>query len=174
MNEIKRDEIRQAVRDHYGQVAERDGGCGCSTACCGTPDTSPTATAAALSQALGYSADETDAVPEGANMGLGCGNPHAIAGLKPGETVLDLGSGGGFDAFLAARQVGGTVHHPGVDMTPAMLTKASTSMRSKGGYGGEFWLGEIENLPAADRSVGVLHHFKLRDQSVAGQAARVP
>lgn len=156
MNETKRDEIHQAVRDHYGQVAERDGGCGCSTSCCGTPDTSPTATAATLSQALGYSADETDAVPEGANMGLGCGNPHAIAGLKPGETVLDLGSGGGFDAFLAARQVGGSGRIIGVDMTPAMLTKARTNA-VKGGYENvEFRLGEIENLPAADRSVDVI------------------
>lgn len=96
------------------------------------------------------------AVPGGANMGLGCGNPQAIAALRPGETVLDLGSGGGFDCFLAARQVGDTGRVIGVDMTPEMITKARENAR-KGAYGNvEFRLGEIEHLPVADASVDVL------------------
>ena len=115
MNDVKHDEIRQAVRQQYGQVAESEG-CGCGSACCGETTTS----AAVLSQALGYSADETALVPDGANMGLGCGNPQAIANLKSGETVLDLGSGGGFDCFLAARQVGDSGHVIGVDRQPVL------------------------------------------------------
>ncbi len=156
MNDLKHDEIRQAVSQHYGQIAEREvgskSGCGCGPACCG----STTATAETLSQAVGYSVDETNSVPEGANMGLGCGNPQAIAALSSGETVLDLGSGGGFDAFLAARQVGESGHVIGVDMTPQMLSKARANA-VKGGYGNvEFRLGEIEHLPVADQSVDVI------------------
>lgn len=151
MNEVKHDEIRQAVRQQYGQVAESEG-CGCGPACCGTK----TASADALSQALGYSADETALVPDGANMGLGCGNPQAIANLKVGETVLDLGSGGGFDCFLAARQIGDSGHVIGVDMTPAMVSKARANA-GKGGYRNvEFRLGEIENLPVADGTVDAI------------------
>lgn len=150
MNEVAHDEIRQAVRRQYGQVAESEG-CGCGPACCGS-----TAPADTLSQALGYSASETAIVPEGANMGLGCGNPQAIANLNPGETVLDLGSGGGFDCFLAARQVGEAGRVIGVDMTPEMVTKARANAE-KGGYRNvEFRLGEIENLPVADASVDVI------------------
>ncbi len=150
MNEVTRDEIRQAVRRQYGQVAESEG-CGCGPVCCGS-----TAPADKLSQALGYSAHETALVPQGANMGLGCGNPQAIADLKPGETVLDLGSGGGFDCFLAARQVGDAGRVIGVDMTPEMVTKARANAE-KGGYRNvEFRLGEIENLPVADASVDVI------------------
>jgi len=109
-----------------------------------------------LSQALGYSTDETSAVPEGANMGLGCGNPQAIANLKAGETVLDLGSGGGFDCFLAAKQVGDSGQVIGVDMTPAMVSKARANAE-KGGYRNvEFRLGEIENLPVADGTVDAI------------------
>ena len=151
MNDVKHDEIRQAVRQQYGQVAESEG-CGCGPACCGETTTS----AAVLSQALGYSADETALVPDGANMGLGCGNPQAIANLKSGETVLDLGSGGGFDCFLAARQVGDSGHVIGVDMTPAMVSKARANA-DKGGYRNvEFRLGEIENLPVADATVDAI------------------
>jgi SAM-dependent methyltransferase len=149
MSDVVRDRVRQVVRKQYSQVAE-SAGCCSGPSCCGTssPD--------AVSQALGYSADETAAVPAGANMGLGCGNPQAIANLKPGETVLDLGSGGGFDCFLAARQVGAAGRVIGVDMTPAMLTKARDNAE-KGGYGNvEFRLGEIEHLPVADRSVNVI------------------
>lgn len=117
MGTVKHDEIRQTVRQQYGQVAKSNSaGCGCDTTCCGTPTTS--------AEALGYSADDVGIVPEGANMGLGCGNPQAIAALKPGEVVLDLGSGGGFDCFLAARQVGDAGHVIGVDMTPEMIAKA--------------------------------------------------
>ena len=151
MSATKHDEIRQAVRQQYGQIAESNS-CGCSSSCCGSTPSE----ADALSQAVGYSADETGAVPEGANMGLGCGNPHAIAGLKVGETVLDLGSGGGFDCFLAARQVGEAGRVIGVDMTPAMVSKARTNA-DKGGYRNvEFRLGEIENLPVADGSIDVI------------------
>ncbi len=151
MNEVKHDEIRQAVRQQYGQVAESED-CGCGPACCGEA----TSSAATLSRALGYSADETALVPTGANMGLGCGNPQAIANLKAGEIVLDLGSGGGFDCFLAARQIGDTGQVIGIDMTPAMVSKARANSE-KGNYQNvEFRLGEIENLPVADETVDVI------------------
>jgi arsenite methyltransferase len=151
MNDLKHDEIRQAVRQQYSRVAEGEG-CGCGPACCGTTS----ATADTLSEALGYSADETGIVPEGANMGLGCGNPQAIANLKAGEMVLDLGSGGGFDCFLAARQVGDSGHVIGVDMTPEMVSKARTNAQKGNDRNVEFRLGEIENLPIADGTVDVI------------------
>jgi arsenite methyltransferase len=153
MNAVKNDEIRQAVRQQYGQVANSDAvGCGCGTTCCNTP----TVSAEALSQGLGYTADDVGTVPQGANMGLGCGNPQAIAALEAGEIVLDLGSGGGFDSFLAARQVGDAGHVIGVDMTPEMISKARANA-DKGGYQNvEFRLGEIENLPVADGAVDVI------------------
>src|SRR4030095_10938003 len=116
--------VRNAVRNAYGKVAETSR-CGCGTSCCG-----PSSSALAA-EAMGYSPEETAAVPEGSNLGLGCGNPQAIAGLKPGEVVLDLGSGAGFDCFLAARQVGNAGHVIGVDMTPAMLEKARTTPRGE-------------------------------------------
>jgi ubiquinone/menaquinone biosynthesis C-methylase UbiE len=151
MNNLKHDEIRQAVRQQYGIVAESESG-GCGTACCGTT----AATADTLSQALGYSTNETSTVPVGANMGLGCGNPQAIANLKAGETVLDLGSGGGFDCFLAVRQIGDSGHVIGVDMTPAMVSKARNNVEKSGYRNVEFRLGEIENLPVADATVDVI------------------
>jgi SAM-dependent methyltransferase len=152
MSTTEHDEIRQQVRDAYGAIA-RSGGCGCGPSCC-TP--SEQSVAALLSQGIGYSAADTAAVPEGANLGLGCGNPQAIAALKPGETVLDLGSGAGFDAFLAARAVGPSGHVIGVDMTPDMLSKARANA-AKGGYANtEFRLGEIEHLPVADATVDVI------------------
>jgi N-acetylglutamate synthase-like GNAT family acetyltransferase/SAM-dependent methyltransferase len=151
MSAMKNDEIRQAVRQQYGQIAENNS-CGCSPSCCGEAPSE----ADALSQAVGYSVAETGTVPEGANLGLGCGNPQAIAALKTGETVLDLGSGGGFDCFLAARQVGDHGRVVGVDMTPAMVSKARNNAE-KGGYRNvEFRLGEIENLPVADSSIDVV------------------
>ncbi len=151
MSATKHDEVRRAVRQQYGQSAENNS-CGCSPSCCGA---SPTE-ADALSKAVGYSVDETGAVPEGANLGLGCGNPQAIAALKAGETVLDLGSGAGFDCFLAARQVGDHGRVIGVDMTPAMVSKARENAE-KGSYRNvEFRLGEIENLPVADGIVDVI------------------
>ena len=149
MNEVKHDEIRQAVRQQYGKIAESDG---CGTSCCGSAPVS----ADVISQAVGYSAAETSIVPEGANMGLGCGNPQAIAALKVSEIVLDLGSGGGFDSFLAARQVGNDGQVIGVDMTPSMVSKARSNAE-KGSYRNvEFRLGEIENLPVDDGCVDVI------------------
>lgn len=153
MQTVKHDEIRQAVRENYGAVARADSGCGCGPACC-TPAELPAADI--LSRGIGYSESEVGAVPEGANLGLGCGNPQAIAALKPGETVLDLGSGAGFDCFLAARQVGDSGRVIGVDMTPDMLSKARANA-AKGGYANtEFRLGEIEHLPVADATVDAI------------------
>jgi arsenite methyltransferase len=149
MNDVRNDAIRHVVRERYSKAAEAVD-CGCAPSCCDT--TAPDA----VSQALGYSSEETAVVPDGSNLGLGCGNPQAIANLKPGETVLDLGSGAGFDCFLAARQIGDAGHVIGVDMTPAMLSKARANAE-RGGYGNvEFRLGEIEHLPVADGSIDVI------------------
>ena len=151
MSEVRRDQVRQIVRQQYARVAASDACCSSSApSCCGT--SSPEA----VSQALGYSAHETAAVPAGANMGLGCGNPQAIAALKPGETVLDLGSGGGFDCFLAARAVGGTGKVIGIDMTPEMVEKARENAAKAGVSNVEFRQGEIEHLPVEDASVDVI------------------
>src|SRR5512135_3361799 len=140
MSDVRHDEVRQVVREQYSRVAEA-GSCCSGPSCCGTTQ------ADEVAQVLGYTPAETATVPAGANMGLGCGNPQAIANLKPGETVLDLGSGGGFDCFLAARQVGASGHVIGVDMTPSMLSKARANAE-QGGYANvEFRLGEIEHLP---------------------------
>jgi SAM-dependent methyltransferase len=134
------------VRDHYGKVARGEAqstGC-CGGAGCGTSDL------------LGYSKQEQAAAPEGADLGLGCGNPQAIASLRPGETVLDLGSGAGFDCFLAARQVGPGGRVIGVDMTPDMVSKARANAEKIEAKNVEFRLGEIENLPLPDRSVDAI------------------
>lgn len=152
MNEMTKDRIRQDVRARYRQFAlqEDHAGAGCCTlsASCGSP--------ADVSVQLGYAMEQLTAVPDGSNLGLGCGNPQAIAALKPGEVVLDLGSGGGFDCFLAAHQVGEAGRVIGVDMTPEMISKARANA-VKGGYTNvEFRLGEIEHLPVADRSVDVI------------------
>ncbi|MCK9295983.1 MAG: arsenite methyltransferase [Desulfobulbaceae bacterium] len=147
------DEIRGAVRKNYGKIATATG-CGCSSAtCCAAP---AGATAVDISLQLGYSDAEVTGVPEGANMGLGCGNPQAIAALAPGETVLDLGSGGGFDCFLAARAVGETGQVIGVDMTPEMITKSRQNAGKAGFANVDFRLGELENLPVADGMVDVI------------------
>ena len=138
------DKIREKVRLSYGAIAETGSSC-CAPSCC-TPAAS----------ALGYSAEEEAAVPEGANLGLGCGNPQAIAGLSPGEVVLDLGSGAGFDCFLAARAVGPTGRVIGVDMTPEMLTRARANAEKAGLPQVEFRLGQIEHLPVADATVDVV------------------
>jgi len=154
MSHLESDDIRKAVREQYGKVAESgQSGCGCSiTSCCS--DTLPDAKNASM--ALGYSNDNVNDVPEGANMGLGCGNPQAIASLKPGETVLDLGSGGGFDCFLAASEVGESGQVIGVDMTPAMVSKARENVDKTGFSHIDFRLGEIENLPVSDSIVDVI------------------
>jgi len=158
MPTTEHDTLRQQVRDAYGAIA-RNGG-----ACCAAPATtqggccapSEQSVAELLSKGIGYSSEEVATAPEGANLGLGCGNPQAIAALKPGETVLDLGSGAGFDVFLAARAVGVTGHVIGVDMTPDMVSKARANAL-KGGYANvEFRLGEIEHLPVADATVDVI------------------
>lgn len=140
------DTIRSQVRTAYAKVA--NGASGCSVGCCGTTGTG--------SMAMGYSAEELAAVPEGADLGLGCGNPQAIAALRSGETVLDLGSGGGFDCFLAAKRVGKAGKVIGVDMTPEMVTKARANARKIATTNVEFRLGEIEHLPVADDSIDVI------------------
>lgn len=142
------EDTRTTVRDHYAKIAE--GGGSCAPGCCGA------STNADFSLRLGYSAEELAAVPEGANMGLGCGNPQAIAALRPGETVLDLGSGGGFDSFLAARQVGPQGRVIGVDMTAEMIAKARTNAKKLDATNVEFRLGEIEHLPVADGTVDAI------------------
>lgn len=148
MSERTGDEIRREVQGHYAQVA-----CGASGCCTPGGGCGPNPEA---SLALGYGADDLAAVPEGANLGLGCGNPQAIASLRSGETVLDLGSGGGFDCFLASKQVGPTGRVIGVDMTPEMIAKARANATKVAATNVEFRLGEIERLPVADRSVDVI------------------
>jgi SAM-dependent methyltransferase len=146
--------VREEVRSTYGKIAlnQQDGCCASeSRDCCGADR--PSATAA---DKLGYSPDEISALPEGADLGLGCGNPQAIASLKPGETVLDLGSGAGFDCFLAARSVGPAGRVLGVDMTPEMLAKARANAVKSGVSNVEFRLGEIESLPISDNAVDVI------------------
>jgi arsenite methyltransferase len=149
---MKEEEIKKVVREGYGKIAQKSGTC-CAPAssCCGSGDLIQD-----ISKRIGYSEDELKVVPEGANLGLGCGNPVALASLKPGEVVLDLGSGGGFDCFLAANQVGKKGKVIGVDMTPEMLDRARENVR-KGNFDNvEFRLGEIENLPVADNHVDVI------------------
>jgi SAM-dependent methyltransferase len=147
------DQIRTYVRERYGAIAEQaDASCGCSTSgCCGGG-----APAGSYAEKLGYSAADVAAAPAGAELGLGCGNPLAIASIRPHETVLDLGSGGGFDCFLAARQLAGTGQVIGVDMTPAMVMKARGNAAKSGYKNVEFRLGEIEALPVADATVDLI------------------
>jgi len=143
---MKKEEVRKVVRDGYAQVAKSGSSC-CApqNPCCGT-----TNVAADISKKIGYTDEDIQSVPEGANLGLGCGNPVALASLKEGEVILDLGSGAGFDCFLAANSVGKTGKVIGIDMTPEMVEKARENAH-KGGYENvEFRLGEIENLPVAD------------------------
>ena len=166
-----KEEIREAVRESYGKIA-RDGGVSSETSekssCCGSfeiaTDTSkqpsccgPTDFSANnISAVMGYSKEDIGSVPEGSNMGLGCGNPVALASLKPGETVVDLGSGGGFDCFLAAKEVGKTGKIIGVDMTPDMVSNARKNAEKMGTKNIEFRLGEIEHLPVADNSADII------------------
>jgi len=154
----KEQAVREMVRSGYAKIAHAtsDGSCGSGVSCCGSAPQD----ADKLAGELGYTKEELQALPEGANMGLSCGNPAALAALKPGEVVLDLGSGGGFDIFIAGRKVGATGRAIGVDMTPEMLSKArkniavyheQTKLENV-----EFRLGEIERLPVADSSVDVI------------------
>jgi arsenite methyltransferase len=144
MSDGKADETRTVVREHYAGVAKS------APACCG-----PIAVGTAAST-LGYSAEEAGCVPEGADLGLGCGNPTAIAALREGETVLDLGAGGGFDCFIAARQVGPTGRVIGIDMTPDMVSRARANARKVNATNVDFRLGEIEHLPVADASIDAI------------------
>jgi len=149
------DEIRRTIRDKYGKIATATPACcSCTPSCCGEPGDVPTLED--ITVVLGYSKEQLAAAPGGSNMGLGCGNPHAIASLKEGETVLDLGSGGGFDCFLAAQAVGETGYVIGVDMTADMVGKARKNAADAGYSNVEFRLGEIENLPVADHTVDVI------------------
>lgn len=147
MSNATADETRAIVREHYAKVSRGD--TGCAPGCCATMP-------AEQSHLLGYSAEDLEHAPAGADLGLGCGNPTAIASLRPGETVLDLGAGGGFDAFLAARAVGPTGKVIGVDMTPDMVALARANARKVDATNVDFRLGEIEHLPVADASVDVI------------------
>ena len=155
-SQMDNEEIRRVIREKYGKVAS------VTTPCCACSPSSPCCdggdvpTLEDITVVLGYSKEQLSAAPAGSNMGLGCGNPHAIASLKEGETVLDLGSGGGFDCFLAAQAVGETGSVIGVDMTPDMVSKARKNAADAGYTNVEFRLGEIENLPAADHSIDVI------------------
>jgi len=156
MNDLNKQVIRDEVRKGYAQIAAAGSTC-CGTtgpSCCGTvaPDN--------LAQQIGYSTDDLAGLPDGANMGLSCGNPNALAALQEGEIVLDLGSGGGFDVFIAGRKVGPAGRVIGVDMTPEMVSKARHNAelyRMRTGFDNvEFRLGEIEHLPVADATVDVV------------------
>ncbi|MFA5293827.1 MAG: arsenite methyltransferase [Phycisphaerae bacterium] len=145
------EKIRETVRKGYTEIAKGKSGCGCG---CGSsaPDK--------LAEGIGYSSNELENLPDGANMGLSCGNPTAVANLKPGQVVLDLGSGGGFDVFIAAKKVGPEGKAIGVDMTPDMLSKARAGIskftKKTALDNVEFRLGEIEHLPVADSSIDVV------------------
>jgi arsenite methyltransferase len=168
MSHVDPEDIREAVRKAYGKIAT-SGETTPAPPCCGTMDNSATMPDAAtgccsqpeidfeaLARINGYEIADRDGIPQGADMGLGCGNPLAMAALKPGETVVDLGSGGGFDCFLAARQVGETGRIIGVDMTPEMVAKARKNADKSGMPQVEFRLGEIEHLPVADNSADLV------------------
>jgi len=146
---MKEEKIRKAVRQRYGKIAKTkstDCGCGCTTA---TPGKS-------ISEQIGYSKSDLSSVPEGADLNLGCGNPVALASLKVGEIVIDLGSGGGLDCFLAAKKVGSTGKVIGVDMTAEMLERARSNCKKSGYKNVDFRLGEIENLPIADNTADII------------------
>jgi SAM-dependent methyltransferase len=142
------DSVRDSVREHYAAIQAASEGAACAPSCCGAnPD---------ASLELGYAQADLDALPEGANLGLGCGNPQALAALQLGERVLDLGSGGGIDCFLAAKRVGPTGRVIGVDMTPEMLKSARAAKLRMRADNVEFRLGEIEHLPIADGTIDVI------------------
>jgi len=187
MDKATKEVIRQAVRDRYGKIAKANseapgnsimGSCcgesGTAASCCGGPDV----TSDQMSTLMGYSKEDFTSVVQGANMGLGCGNPVALASLQAGETVVDLGSGGGFDCFLAAKQVGDDGRVIGVDMTPDMLSKARANAEKMQTRNVEFRLGEIEHLPVADNSTDIIMsncviNLSPDKQKVYGDAFRI-
>jgi ubiquinone/menaquinone biosynthesis C-methylase UbiE len=144
---MNKTDIREKVREHYANVAEGEASCSEENPCCGGEN---------ISQKLGYSEKDLASLPEQSEMGLGCGNPLSFAKLRPGETVVDLGSGGGIDCFLASKEVGPTGAVIGVDMTPQMLAKARKNAVSGGFTNVEFRQGEIESLPVADHTADVV------------------
>lgn len=159
---MKKEDIKKVVRDNYANIVTKGSTCcGSSgqdlqdkvitTSCCGTSEPKQID-----SSKLGYTAEELASLPEGADLGLGCGNPVALASLKEGDTYLDLGSGAGIDCFLASKKVGETGKAIGVDMTPAMLDKARENAKAGNFENVEFRLGEIEHLPVADNSVDII------------------
>ena len=172
MDKATKEVIRQAVRERYGKIANAGSevsGISASVPCCGDSGTTADKNSAAaccsggsdvnseqISALMGYSKQDLASVTDGANMGLGCGNPVALASLQIGETVVDLGSGGGFDCFLAAKQVGHTGRVIGIDMTPDMLSKARANTEKMQAKNVEFRLGEIEHLPVADNSADII------------------
>jgi len=192
MNASLNEDIRSRVRENYGTIA-RDAGPQTTTvqtsACCGAgPGTDPVSagcgcgtshiSAEQIASLIGYSQTEQESVPEGANLGLGCGNPQTIAALQPGETVVDLGSGGGFDCFLAAKQVGPDGRVIGVDMTPDMISRARLNAAKLQSDNVEFRLGEIEHLPVADEQADLIMsncviNLSPEKQSVYHEAFRV-
>jgi len=171
MKSIEKERIKEAVRENYGKIARADSltsQAHKATTCCDPTDTcsgvnqkasccDPTESSGeSMSTIIGYSKKDIKSVPEEINMGLGCGNPVALASLRSGETVVDLGSGGGFDCFIAAKEVGETGKVIGVDMTPDMVSKARRNAEKMGIRNVEFRLGEIENLPAADNTADII------------------
>jgi len=147
---MEKDTIKKRVKEGYANIAQKGASCCPGLPCCGSDN------AETISKTVGYTEKELNAVPEGSNLGLGCGNPVALASLKKGEVVLDLGSGAGFDAFLAAKRVGSKGVVIGVDMTPDMIKRARENAR-KGNYTNvEFRLGEIEKLPIESESIDVI------------------
>jgi arsenite methyltransferase len=172
MEAKNKEEIREAVRERYGKIARAGNAAstlGPAGSCCGRTgaiaESSPVTSCGCCGSAfsveeraavMGYSSEDILNVPEGANLGLGCGNPIALASLRPGETAVDLGSGGGFDCFLAAKEVGETGKVIGVDMTPDMVSKARQNAEKIGTTNVEFRLGEIEHLPIADNSADII------------------
>ena len=163
-NDKDQDVIRDAVRDRYADIVTTGSSCCGGSSCCDSTESAGDndwvylgrKTGVEQSLKLGYSEEELSAAPEGANLGLGCGNPQAIADLKPGEVVVDLGAGAGFDCFLAARAVGATGRVIGVDMTPEMVGRAREIARESGYDNVDFRLGEIEHLPVADATADVI------------------
>lgn len=170
MNNFTQEEKRKAIAQNYAEVATSTDSCGCNSNSCSSNDS--------VSLNFGYTQEQLNSIPDGADKGLGCGNPTAIASLKKGEVVLDLGSGAGLDCFLASKEVGEKGQVIGVDMTREMIAKARNNKEKNSYYNVDFRLGEIENLPVADNSVDVIIsncviNLSLDKQRVFDEAFRV-